>query len=291
MTPRVLVVTAADEAYFSLLDGLLRSLEGCAFRIACFDVGLHPASRATIARRAQMANPVWDFPVNENANSPALRASTARPFLPRYFPGFDIYLWIDADAWVQTPAILNSYVANALDGSIAAATHTHPAYNPSAGILSWRKRRMGTYFGSAAADQFPWNNYFNSGIFALRADAPHWACWADAYAMGLKNAQGALCCDQTALTYAIWNARLPAKPLPALCNWLCHLALPVFDPNRGQFCEPTAPGDTIGVLHLAGRTKNQSDLRYRDEAARYFAREDKMFRAERRALPGETGWQ
>ena len=29
------------------------------------------------------------------------KALTARPFLPRYFPGFDLYLWIDADCWVQ----------------------------------------------------------------------------------------------------------------------------------------------------------------------------------------------
>ena len=126
---------------------------------------------------------------------------------------------------------------------------------------------MSTYFGSAAADQFPWENYFNSGVFALRADAPHWACWADAYATGLKNAEGVLCCDQTALTYAIWKARLPANPVPALCNWLCHLALPVFDQARRRFCEPTAPGNIIGVLHLAGQTKTQLDLHYRNEAA------------------------
>jgi hypothetical protein len=270
MTPRVLVVTAADESYFRLLDGLLRSLEGSAFPIACFDVGLHPTSRAIVAQRAQVADPVWDLPVNESANKPAGRASTARPFLPRYFPGFDFYLWIDADAWVQIPATLDSYIANAMDGSIAAATHSHPAYAPTAGILSWRRRRMTAYFGSAAADQFPWESYFNSGVFALRADAPHWLCWADAYAMGLKNAEGALCCDQTALTYAIWKARLPANPVPALCNWLCHLALPVFEPIRCQFCEPTAPGDTIGILHLAGKTKTQSHLHYRNETARHF---------------------
>jgi lipopolysaccharide biosynthesis glycosyltransferase len=270
MAPRILIVTAADETYFPLLDGLLRSLEDCSFPIACFDVGLHPTSRAMVAQRAQMANPVWDLPVNESTNSLAHRASTARPFLPRYFPGFDIYLWIDADAWVQTPATLHSYVANAMDGSIAAATHSHPAYAPSAGILSWRRRRMNTYFGSAAADQFPWESYFNSGVFALRADAPHWACWADAYAMGLKHAEGAFCCDQTALTYVIWKARLAANPVPALCNWLCHLALPVFDPILGQFCEPTAPGNAIGVLHLSGKTKTQLDLRYSNEAARRF---------------------
>jgi hypothetical protein len=262
---RILIVTAADEAYFPLLDGLLRSLGDCTFPIACFDVGLQPTSRATIAQRARIADPVWDLPVDESANGPARRASTARPFLPRYFPGFDIYLWIDADAWVQNRAALDTCIAGAMDGAFAGATHNHPAYRPSAGILSWRRRRMTAYFGAAAADQFPWEHYFNSGVFALRGDAPHWDCWADAYAMGLKNAGGALCCDQTALTYAIWKGRLAANPVPASCNWLCHLARPAFDPVRRQFCAPIAPGEAIGVLHLAGSTKNQPDLRYRGE--------------------------
>jgi hypothetical protein len=262
---RTLIVTAADETYFPLLDGLLRSLGDCTFSIACFDVGLQPTSRATIAQRARIADPVWDLPVKERADGFVRRAKTVRPFLPRYFPGFDIYLWIDADAWVQNPAALHTCIAGAIDGAFAAATHSHPAYRPSARILSWRRRHMTAYFGAAAADRFPWEHYFNTGVFALRADAPHWDCWADAYAMGLKNVDGAFCSDQTALNYAIWKGCLAANPVPASCNWLCHLALPTLDPIRLQFREPAAAGDAIGVLHLAGATKSLLFLRYRDQ--------------------------
>lgn len=72
--------------------------------IACFDVGLAPDRRADVARRvAHLIDPGWDLPVDRKlrAQRPALRSITVRPFLPRYLPGYDIYVWIDADAWVQ----------------------------------------------------------------------------------------------------------------------------------------------------------------------------------------------
>jgi hypothetical protein len=103
-----------------------------------------------------------------------------------------------------------------------------------------------------------WNTFFDTGVFALRSDAPHWALWAKWFGAGLTATKGELCCDQTALNHALWTEHLPVSPLPALCNWLCHLALPGFDPLRGRFCEPVTPRHPVGILHLTGNTKDTS---------------------------------
>ena len=105
---RTLIVTAANEAYAPLLRGLIDSIDQRAPRVftglACFDLGLAPGTREWVGRHAaHVVEPGWDLPVGEKlrAEKPELRGLTVRPFLPSYFPGYDAYLWIDADAWVQ----------------------------------------------------------------------------------------------------------------------------------------------------------------------------------------------
>jgi hypothetical protein len=66
---RTLVVTGGDEGYFSLLDGLIDSLhqwdDDPSADLACFDFGLEPRSRASVAARvSRMVEPGWDLPVD-----------------------------------------------------------------------------------------------------------------------------------------------------------------------------------------------------------------------------------
>lgn len=269
---RILVVSGADEAYFPLLRDLVQSLqqwEASPFTdLACFDVGLAPESRAWLARHvSQIVEPNWDLPVHPElrAARPADRARTARPFLPRYFPGYDIYVWIDADAWVQERFAIDWCVGAAAQGLLGAAPHAHLAYRDPPGGILWRTQRMQAYFGREAAHEIPGDIYLNSGVFALRSDAPHWAIWAKSFRQGLEATSGRLCTDQTALNHAVWTENLPVRPLPAVCNWLCHMALPGFSSTRGKFCEPVAPRHSIGILHLTAGTKNaRVELRIAD---------------------------
>lgn len=260
---RVLVVTAANEAFMPLLRGLIESLQQWTPRpfdhLACFDLGFAPESRRWIERVATyVVEPGWDLPVDEKlrCKQPELRALTVRPFLPQYFPGYDIYLWIDADAWVQERFALEWLLAGASGGQLAAVPQVHHAYLQREKMFNWRMQRMHACFGENAARRLQWSSYFNAGVFALRSDAPHWVLWAKWFNFGLKATNGKLCCDQTALNQAICAERLPITALSPLCNWLCHLALPRFDAARRRFCEPTAPGHSIGILHLSADSKD-----------------------------------
>lgn len=266
---RTLVVTAADEAFFPLLDDLLRSLQQWEpspyTDIACFDLGLAPDSRASVARRvSHLIEPGWDLPVDGDlrAKAPWKRALTVRPFLPRYFPGYDVYVWIDADAWVQERFALEWLVAGAARGSLSIAPHAHPAYRTPPHVARWRVGVMQAYFGPEAPQAIPQDYYFNAGVFALRSDAPHWALWAKWLTRGLEATGGKTCTDQVALNYAVHSERAPVSVLPARCNWVCHLALPGFDSTDGKFCEPVAPRRRIGILHLTLDSKyRKAELR------------------------------
>ncbi len=260
---RAVVVTAADESFFPLLRGLIGSLEQFEARpaLACLDVGLSPASREWVAVHAQhVVVPKWDLPVDPRVRRqhPHLRALTARPFLPRYFPGYDVYLWIDADAWVQERFALDWYLQYAQGGALVAVPEVDRAYRQARSTIEWRTKRMHSYFGPQFVQRALWDTYFNAGVFALRADAPHWESWDRSFREGLDLTKGVQCCDQTALNHALWTMNLAVHPLPALCNWLCHMRQPAFDPGHNKFCEPDLPNRPIGILHLAARSKDLS---------------------------------
>src|SRR3546814_1053768 len=72
--------------------------------IGFFDLGLTAAQRDWVTPRvAKCVVPGWDLDVPETWRSGKLhyRALTVRPFLPQHFPGYDVYIWIDADVWLQ----------------------------------------------------------------------------------------------------------------------------------------------------------------------------------------------
>ena len=261
---RTLIVTAANEAYLPLLQGLVLSLQQWSplpyTALACFDIDLAPSSRQWISAHAQhVVTPGWDLDVAEELRlqQPHLRALTVRPFLPDYFPGYDIYLWLDADTWVQERQALDWIREGASSGALVAVPEVDRSYRQRAAVQEWRRDRLQRCFGEEAGQRLTWETYFNAGVFALRADAPHWKLWAHYFEKGLAATGGRLCCDQTALNHMLWAEQLSVYPLPARCNWLCHLAPPLFDVVQKKFCEPFVPGHPLGILHLAADTKNR----------------------------------
>jgi hypothetical protein len=90
----------------------------------------------------------------------------------------------------------------------------------------------------------------------LKSQAPHWAAWQHHFQAALQRTEGRLVCDQSVLNHALWTDQLPLHPLPARCNWVCHLALPHHEVADGKFYEPISPRQLLGILHLTHWTKD-----------------------------------
>jgi len=104
---QIIIITAADANYFELVRGTILSVrekpEGGNVAIGFFDLGCTPQQLQWLKTQVNIIQkPDWDidFP-GKNEAPHYLKGLLARPFLRRYFPNFDIYLWIDADDWVQ----------------------------------------------------------------------------------------------------------------------------------------------------------------------------------------------
>ena len=257
------IVTAADRNYYGLLGDLVDSLRDrrADAPIAVLDIGLDEAQRQALSRRVtQIATADWDldFPGRAALGS-AYKAFTARPFLPKYFPGYGVYLWIDSDAWVQDAAIIDLYLEVAWSGKLAVTPQIDRCYKS---FYKWQRPRFNTLMFREYRKAYGWRTanrlgrfpIVNSGVVGLRGDAPHWQLWQRALAAGLHAAPTGLR-EQTALNYVVYHDRAPAGFLPAWCNWNCIDGPPMVDEERGLLVEPQPPHRPLGILHLVGPAK------------------------------------
>jgi hypothetical protein len=265
----VLIASAADRGYFPLLRDMVLSIRAQRREaaIGILDLGLDAAHRDWLAGRvAHIVRPDWDVDFPDRERTPdTLKAQVARPFLRRHFPGYEMYLWIDADAWLQDWRAIELYCAAAGTDKLAITPEIDRAYKrhykrPKLfGLtLAWKNYRRA--FGWRAADRLGRNPMVNCGVFALHHDAPHWDIWARLMGQVLQRTRFFFV-EQVALNYAIFAEHMPVNFLPAYCNWMPGDAAPAFDAERGLFVEPYAPYEVIGVMHLAGREQKTHTFR------------------------------
>ena len=265
----LIIVSAADSGYFPLLRDAVMSVRALNSQVplGVLDLGLAPDQLAWLAARAaQVVKPGWDveFPGRERMPE-TFKAQVARPFLPRHFPGHEMYFWLDADAWLQQWQVVELYCRAAGRDRLAITLELDRAYKRHykrpklLGMnLVWKTYREA--FGWRIADRLGRNPMANCGVFALHRDAPHWTAWQRLLTRVLRRTRFFFA-EQTALNYAIFAERLPVNFLPAYCNWAVGDATPAFDAARGLFVEPYAPHEVIGVMHLAGREQKTGTFR------------------------------
>jgi hypothetical protein len=263
--PRCLLVTACNSAYMHLLRGCLESFQSfpgsSGVDSVCFDVGLEEEDRRWLeARAVRLAEPRTHFGIDPDAFDRTQLAFLTRPFLREYFPGYDVYLWIDSDVWLQRWSVIDSYIEGALVSGMAIAHERERGYRFQAWLFGWMAKHLLLGFGPVEGAYLLSRPSLNAGMFAIHTEAPHWAAWAEHYRAAIERSGKISPHDQFALNRAIHGGPLsrPAFPtavLPANANWICDRGVPMWNDAEKAFCEPYPPFRPIGALHLAGPAK------------------------------------
>jgi hypothetical protein len=267
---KTIIVSAANSDYFNLIQDLFTSIEQCRGRVKCppiaiMDCGLSEDHRTTLSRRGiAVVQFPWDYDIGslDREPKPFLKSLVARPRLPKHFPGYDIYLWIDADCWIQDWSAVELY----LDSARRYGFSITPAIDRSYGVISASGNTPSEWALSCFLEcgipreiARKWAPYplLNAGIFAGLARAPHWDSWSRLVReiIGATRNIG-FYHDQTALNIAIREHRLPIAMLPARCNWQCHRAIPMCGKQGSVLIEPNPPFEPLGIIHLTDETKN-----------------------------------
>ncbi len=264
--PRVLIVSASDAKFCGFLRSMVASitpvLAAPNVDFACFDIGLGPAELDWLEQfGAQVTKPRAHLGIDAAAHKPALLSFLARPFLPEYFPGYDVYVWIDSDIWLQDPGVVGRYVAGAQASGLAITHERERGYRFQGWLFGWMAKHFLLGYGPLTAAWLLARPHVNAGFFAMSATAPHWDGWARRYAAAIKRTGALVPHDQFALNHSLHareGRRAGACLLDPTCNWIVDRAAPMWNDAAGAYCKPYAPYEPIGALHLAGPAKRKA---------------------------------
>ena len=117
------IVSLADSNYFDLLnelvDSILKFSESKEVDICILDAGLSNEQKNILSTKVKdIKKAEWDIkvPGYKVGEKQWLKSQVSRAFLPKYFPGYKKYLWIDCDAWVNDWSSVELYFKACEDG-------------------------------------------------------------------------------------------------------------------------------------------------------------------------------
>ncbi|MDB9940862.1 glycosyl transferase, partial [Candidatus Pelagibacter sp.] len=253
------IISLADSNYFELLNELVDSITRFEKRksiaICILDAGLSEEQKNILSNKVDQIKPAeWDIDVSafRVKGREWLKSQVSRAFLPKYFPDYEKYLWIDADAWVNSWETIELYFKGCEKDKLSIASSADRAYGrvlraewffgSFARIKSQNyKHAKSSGFSEKIARQVALKPHLNIGVFALEANATHWNVWQKNLKQALKKGRiwGS---EQIAMNITIYSDNLPVEILPAYCNWT-HTGFGgfKFDKERNTLVEPYLP--------------------------------------------------
>ena len=279
MIKKNVIISLADANYFELLNELVDSIkrfkqsENTA--ICILDGGLTEEQKKILASKVdEIKSSEWDIKISQfkTRGKKWLKSLITRAFLTEYFPGYEKYLWIDADAWVNSWYAIELYLKGCENKKLSIATSADRAYGrvlradwvfgSFARIKSQNyKHAKSSGFSEKISRQVALKPHLNIGVFALEANAPHWEVWQKNLKKALSSGKiwGS---EQIAMNITIYVDGLDIEILPAYCNWTLIQALK-YDKLKNTLVEPYLPNHEIGIVHFAG--KNNDHIRNNKE--------------------------
>jgi hypothetical protein len=190
-----------------------------------------------------------------------LKSQVSRAFLPKYFPNYEKYLWIDCDAWVNDWSAVELYFKACEDGKLGITQSIGPGYKIMSKV-KWLfgkiaiiksqnfKHAVKSKIGLSKARKLAFAPHINIGVFSLEKNSPGWNSWQKNLKQTLKsgNIFGS---EGLAINMSVYIDDLETEFLPLNCNWIASNLLPKFDEIQNTFVEPYLPNYKIGIMHLA----------------------------------------
>jgi len=273
------IVSLADANYFPLLDELVKSIkrfkESENIAICILDAGLTQEQKENLSGRIdEIKSAEWDIevPGYKVKGKEWLKSQVSRAFLPKYFPNYEKYLWIDCDAWVNDWSSVDLYF-KACDGGKLGITQTvGPGYKITSKV-NWLvgklaviksqnfKHAVKSNIGYDKARKLAFAPHINIGVFSLEKNSKGWNVWQNNLLKTLK-AGNIFGSEGLAINMSVYIDNLETEFLPLNCNWITSNLLPKYDEQKKTFVEPYLPNYKIGIMHLAaGIWKDGIDMR------------------------------
>ena len=277
------IVSLADSNYFDLLNELVDSIKSFKksrdVAICILDAGLTNEQKVILSKKVdEIKSAEWDIevPATKVKGKEWLKSQVSRAFLPKYFPNYEKYLWIDCDAWVNNWDSVELYFKACENGKLGITQTLGPGYKIMSKV-NWLfgkvaiiksqnfKHAVKSKIGLSKARKLAFAPHINIGVFSLERNSYGWTSWQKNLEQTLKsgNIFGS---EGLAINMSVYIDELETEFLPLNCNWIASNLLPKFDEIQNTFVEPYLPNYKIGIMHLAaGIWDGERDMRLNKE--------------------------
>ena len=277
------IVSLADSNYYPLLTELINSIkrfqESNEIAICILDAGLSDEQKKELSNKVdEIKSAEWDIEVAESKikGREWLKSQVSRAFLPKYFPEYEKYMWIDCDAWVNDWKSVELHFKACDQGKLGITQTIGPGYKITSKV-NWIfgklaliksqnfKHAIKSNISLDKARKLAFAPHINIGVFSLEKNSSSWNSWQQNLKQTLKGGE-IFGSEQLAMNMSVYIDNVETEFLPLNCNWITSNLLPKFDEQNNTFVEPYLPNNKIGIMHLAaGIWKDNKDMRLNKE--------------------------
>jgi len=272
------IVSLADSNYFELLLELINSIkrfpQSKNISICILDAGLKDNQLDILKKNvAVIKKAEWDIDLPfYKKNKEWLKSQVSRAFLPKYFPEYEKFLWIDCDAWINSWECVENYFKACDDNKLGITQSIGPGYRILAKV-NWifgkfasiktqnYKHAKSSGISENDARKLAFAPHLNIGVFSLKKNSPIWETWQKNLKKTLSRGR-VFGSEGLAINISVYIDNVQTEFLPISHNWITSHLLPIYDQQNNIFREPNIPHQEIGIIHLAaGIWKDGKDMR------------------------------
>ena len=275
MPVKKIIISSSDSKYFLLVKELYLSLRSQnilnEYDFAVLNTGMNKNQIDYLRdNKIEVKDAIWNtkVPSYKILGRDHLKTQVARAFLPDYFENYKVYIWLDADLWINDLESFLLYEKGALQNNLTITPQSDRAYFNNAKVewfmnfplkvktINFKNIRKSV--SNKLAKKYAFYSTLNAGAFAISDSNEIWKCFQKNINLAAKKGR-IFGTDQVALALSVYEDKIPTQFLPSYCNWMCDFHLPIFDEKINKFLEPYLPYHPIGLIHLAGLDDIRND--------------------------------
>jgi hypothetical protein len=265
------IVFSCDENYIALAKGLVLSLRALGYPRQGFDLVLIDIGCSQKSLDWMEANEVVLISLKTDlipktilsVIEPYQRALVMRPWLPEILAGYDLYIWFDADTWLQSDDVIKvicgsqKIIPERLFIAPGISHYNASLYENMEKIVQMQDLWFSTcYQGNPSSIAFSKKLHYSCGVFGLSWSSPVWNLWkeeiTETYPLVAERNRSLLhLAEQTALNYIIHRDNTLFVRIDPLFNFHCNSGGAMRLPNGEVTAFTVVPVRRIGVIHLA----------------------------------------
>ncbi len=262
------IVTGSDKKYFPFLKNLINSLDITKTLDVCDLCILDVEDKSEylnelkhLITKRKKAN--FNLNILFQDKKDWFKLLTERPFMKDYFPGYENYIWMDADTEVLSLDGINNIIEACEIKDLAISPEVNESYvfkNSKFGIKKifksfykisgWSFKNYNRYFSGELGEDLFFKPLFNNGVFCLKSDSKIWNLWKIEYQNALNKAKSSygIKTDQLSLNKVIYENFNKVSILDSTNNWIISKSEKI--KKVGDiFLTPSFPNRKINILH------------------------------------------